>query len=118
MSGCGDMHGTPVSEAEVAAGLGFTNVHELRRWQTDLGHRVSELEAKVREVQGDADRFKWEGQRMQLVLEECTPVLRGLKHEEWRYLDAVPKLLLAISVVCGKGVDWNNELDDWLKRIK
>lgn len=113
MSRSGDMEGVPVSEEAVAADLGFASVHDMRRWNTELGVKVSELEAKLREVQGDADRFKWHGQRMQKVLEMASEYLRC-------YGNCVPpcskeKLMLAIAVVCGKGVDWNHELDDWLK---
>lgn len=106
-----DIEGTPVSEEEVAKGLGFANVYELRRWQTDTGHKLMEAEAKLREVEGDRNRFQWHGKRQQNLLERIDGMLADL--QQGKQPTELEKFRLAIAVVAGKGVDWNNTLQDW-----
>lgn len=104
----GDLQGTPVSEEHVALALGFKDVYEMRRWNTEQGQKVSKLEDKLREVKGDAQRFQWNIKRMMCVLEKVENHLLGnteLTKEQ---------LILAVGVVTGKAVDWGNTLD-WLK---
>jgi hypothetical protein len=104
-----DLTGTPVSEEHVASELGFSSVHELRRWQTEQGTKVVELEYELTVARGDADRFKWVGERMLAVLTRLEALLKhGQVDEETRR-----KALLAIAVVSGRGVDWNHEVTDW-----
>lgn len=105
----GDMIGTPVSEEEVALGLGFNNVHEMRRWDTEQGHKIFELENKLRTTESDAKNFQWHGKRMMLVLEKVKEHLMG----EGDLSEA--DLILAIGVVTGKEVDWGHKLD-WLRQ--
>ena len=56
-----DLKGTPVSEEACAIGLGFANVFEMRRWQTDLGHRCQELEYELKKANGQIDGLMWHG---------------------------------------------------------
>ena len=113
----GDLQGTPVSEAEVAADLGFASVHELRRWQTDLGFKVKELEHQLHLTEGDRDRFQWHGRRMDVIFTRCEELINKIKAGETPEPALLDKLLLAISVVCGRGaVDWDNVLEDWLPK--
>lgn len=107
-----DIEGTPVSEEEVAKGLGFANVFELRRWQTDAGHKLMDAEAKLREVEGDRDRFLWHGKRQMKLLERIDGMLAEL--QQGKQPTELDKFRLAIAVVTGKGVDWDNILKDWL----
>lgn len=116
-----DMEGTPVSEEEVAKGLGFNSVEELRRWDTELGRKNAELEYALSLAKQEAERFRWHGRRMQTVLEKVAPVLEGLEMGDEEY---TKKLLLAINVVSGKKVsqlaetvDWEHILKDWLEPI-
>lgn len=105
----GDMIGTPVSEEEVALGLGFKDVNEMHRWDTEQGQKIFELENKLRTTESDARNFQWHGKRMMLVLNKVKEHLMGegnLSKEE---------LILAIGVVTGKEVDWDHKLD-WLKQ--
>lgn len=104
----GDMVGKPVSEEEVALALGFKDVNEMRRWDTEQGQKVFELENKLRTSESDARNFQWHGRRMMLVLEKVKEHLMG----EGNLSEA--ELVLAIGVVTGKEVDWDNKLD-WLK---
>jgi hypothetical protein len=106
-----DIEGTPVSEEEVAKGLGFANVFELRRWQTEAGHKLAEAEAKLRGVEGDRDNFRWHGIRQQLLLERIDGMLADL--QQGKQPVELNKFRLAIAVVAGKGVDWDNVLKDW-----
>lgn len=99
-----DIKGTPVSEEEVAADLGFKDVHDLRRWRTEQGRKVWELEALLREATRDRDEFRWHVRRMRTVLEKIEPTLTD------------PLLRLAVGVVLGGAVDWKNELKDWLEK--
>ena len=114
MSRAGNLEGKVVSEEEVATDLGFVNVTELRRWQTDLGTKVMELEHQLSQVQGDADRFKWHGRRMVVVFEKLDEALWGLQQGIPIPADTLAKLRLAMAVVCGQGVDWDHVLKDWL----
>jgi hypothetical protein len=112
-------HDMVVSESEVASDLGFKDVHDLRRWQTDLGHQVLELKHKLSIVYGDANGFRWHGRRMVVVLERVLTFLEVL--DRCGSIAVVPaelhKLMLAVRVMCGKGVDWGNTLDDWFKDV-
>jgi hypothetical protein len=133
MTASHDMEGTPVSEEEVAKGLGFANVTEFRRWQTDLGHEVLELKHALRQMKDESEGFRWHGLRQRQILEECRKFLQGfevtgnillpeiIQHPQ-SLRKLIPKLILAINVVTGTGepgqnVDWNHELDDWLKPL-
>jgi len=115
------MEGVPVSEEEVAKGLGFNSVEELRRWDTELGRKNGELEYALSQAKQEAERFRWHGRRMQAVLEQVAPVLEGLEMGDE---ELTKKLLLAINVVSGKQVsklaetvDWKHVLKDWLEPI-
>jgi hypothetical protein len=101
-----DMIGRPVSEEEAAAGLGFANVSEMRRWKTEMGQKVAHLEKSLRQAASDRDNFRWHVRRMQVVLERALESLQqdGPPH---------PDLALAIRVVLGRDVDWNHRLKDW-----
>jgi len=115
------MEGVVVSEEEVAKHLGFNSVEELRRWDTELGKKASELEYALSCAKQEAERFRWHGRRMQAILEQVAPVLEGLEMGDEEH---TKKLLLAINVVCGKKVsqladtvDWGHILKDWLEPI-
>lgn len=125
-----DYLGKPVTEAEAATGLGFANVDGMRRWQTALGTENANLKYALSQAESDADRFRSAGMRGTAILERCKSFLteikiaidagdtRQLKEAVGWYDDEEPlhlkKLLLAIGVVCGSGVDWDHELRDWL----
>jgi hypothetical protein len=96
-----DYEGRPISEEEAAVSLGFANVPAFRRWQTEQGQRVWELETKLREAERDRDCFLWHGKRMRTVLGKIEPTLTN------------PLFRLAVGVVCGRAVDWKNELKDF-----
>ncbi len=98
-----DMIGTEVTEAEVAADLGFADVFEMRRWETAMGQKVADLEEKLRTAESDRDNFRWHGRRMQVVLERIA--------ESVLFDD--PDLRLAIGVVLNKEVDWKYRLKGW-----
>lgn len=115
------MVGRPVTEEEVAKHLGFNSVEELRRWDTETGRKNAELEYALSQAKQEAERFRWHGRRMQVILEQVAPVLEGLEIGDEEY---TKKLLLAINVVCGKQVsklaetvDWKHILKDWLEPI-
>ncbi len=101
-----DIIGTEVTEAEVAIDLGFADVHEMRRWETEMGQKVADLEEKLRTTESDRDNFRWHGKRMQVVLERIEEFV-----DESGSLD--PDLSLAIGVVLGKVVDWEHRLKGW-----
>ncbi len=98
-----DMIGTPVTEAEVATDLGFADVFEMRRWQTECGQKVADLEQKLRTAESDRDNFRWHSRRMQVVLERLAE----------SDLVTDPDLKLAIGMVLNKEVDWNHKLKGW-----
>lgn len=104
-----NIQGTLVPEEEVAKHLGFTDVFELRRWQTELGHKFIELEYKLYQSKNNAENFKWYGLRQEKILDKIYDFLNKLEPTV-----EIEKLKLAILVVCGKGVDWDNILKDWL----
>lgn len=107
-----DLTGTPVDEAEVAGDLGFADVHEFRRWQTELGGKVADLEHKLRSAINERDNYRWHGRRMQVVLEKIRESL--ITPGRPLHSDPLPSdLVLAIGVVLGKEVDWENRLKDW-----
>lgn len=108
-----DLVGKPVSEEEVAKHLGFSNVDELRRWDTEMGQKVGNLERKLYERNNDAENFKWTGLRMMKVLELVEPLLQGLKGMGLPPEEELNKVLKAVRVVLGKEVDWGNTLE-WL----
>jgi len=111
-----DLNGQVVSEEEVALDLGFTDVYEFRRWQTDQGYEIMNLQERLLTARSDANHFRWHGQRMLAVLERAGVVLERVGRMGMVGVDPpqLQKLLLAIKVVCGHGVDWDNVLDDWL----
>lgn len=99
------MRGKPVSEVEAAVGLGFADVFEMRRWETEAGQKVANLEVELRAAIGDRDSFRWHLRRMMVVLERVAA------------LPSIPEdITLAISVVLGKGVDWEHRLDGWFEK--
>jgi hypothetical protein len=99
-----DFEGTPVSEEEAAASLGFSSVPEFRRWRTEQGQRVWELEVKLREAELDRDEFRWHVRRMTAVLGRVEPTLTD------------PLLRLVVGVVLGRDVDWKHQLKDWWEK--
>lgn len=105
-----NIQGEIVPEEEVATDLGFKDAYELRRWQTDCGNKVIELEHALRQAKDEAKGFRWVGMRQQKVLEKCDYFLASL---EACGDDSLGKLRLAIAVVTGKGVDWDHVLKDW-----
>lgn len=127
-----DYQGKVVSEEEAAKGLGFANVDEFRRWQTDLGRENAELKYALSQAKDEARRFRSSGMRCTAILERCKSFLTGIKNaievSDSRQLkesvgwygdndkepDHINKLILAIGVVCGGAVDWKHELRDWL----
>ena len=104
-----DIQGKIVSEEEAAKGLGFVDVFEFRRWQTDIGHELAELKHKLYRTENDRDNFQWHLKRHQIVFDKTDEYLSQLEQNE-----EVKKLRLAISVVSGRGVDWDHILKDWL----
>ena len=101
-----DIQGRIVSEEEVAGQLGFANVFEFRRWQTDIGNKLSEAERALYNSKQDAETFRWHGRRMQAVLEMIDDHLQNGTAVENK-----DRILLAIGVVCGSAVDWDHVLD-------
>jgi hypothetical protein len=99
-----DFDGTPVSEEEVAVGLGFKDVAEYRRWRTEQGQRAWQLEMKLREAERDRDCYLWHVKRMRTVLWRIEPTLTD------------PLLRLAVGVVLGRAVDWKHELKGWWEK--
>jgi hypothetical protein len=141
MSKAGKMHGEIVSEEEVAKGLGFANVDEFRRWQTELGHKKGELEFALSEAKRESRRFRWAGMRMEFMLGKAEAYLQtelnAAKHHVAKLensgvmaegamnensemaavkdtIEILEKLLLGIRVVCNRDVDWKHVLEDWL----
>lgn len=107
--------GKVFSEEEVAVDLGFKDVFEFRRWQTKEGEKVWDLEVKLKTAESDRDQFWWTGRRMELVLEKVKVYLEDYDHGPTTEEQKERKLLLlAIEVVCGRGVDWNHDLRGWL----
>jgi hypothetical protein len=100
-----DLVGKEVTEAEVAAGLGFGSVFDLRRWETEQGQALARAEEELRRAKNDADSFKWHGERMQRVLEKLKEHLPDTPENA--------EMRLAIGVVLGKDVDWGKKLT-WL----
>lgn len=109
-----DLVGRAVSPEEVAAALGFGTVQDLRRWETELGQRAATLEVSLHAAKHDAENFKWHIERMLIVLNKTEEALLKLQQGN---LDPkeVNKLLLAVRVVAGRGVDWEHTLKDWLE---
>ena len=108
------IEGTPATEEEVANGLGFATVEEFRRWDTETGRKAAEADFAKEEAKQEADRFRWAGRRMEVVLiktEEFLTEIRKLVQGDAEKLD---RLLLGIRVVRGTAVDWDSELNDWL----
>jgi len=112
-----DLEGTVVSLEEAAKDLGFKDVFELRRWQTEAGQKISELERQLSEAKRDAASFRWHLRRHGVVLEHA----RSFIEQQPGYFDPAmkQKLLFGIDVVVGgKGVvDWKHVLKDWLEPI-
>ncbi len=97
------IQGEIVSESEVAADLGFADVFEMRRWQTEMGHKVADLEHELRQAINERDRFRWNLRRTIVVLEKIIEADPPLSDD----------LKLGMSVVIGRGVDWDHRLKDW-----
>lgn len=57
--------------------FGFKDVNEMRRWDTEQGQKVFELENKLRTSESDARNFQWHVRRMMLVLEKVKEHLMG-----------------------------------------
>jgi hypothetical protein len=110
-----DINGTPVTEEEAAHGLGFKDVFELRRWQTDQGNTLWEAQVKLKEVEQDRDRFLWHLKRHGSALKRIGHMLdRPLTKAD------IALIKLAIGVATnhdvGQGmVDWKHELGDFLE---
>ncbi len=100
-----DLIGRPVTEEEVAVNLGFANVHEMRRWKTEMGQKVANLERDLRITTDERNRFLQHGLKMQIVLQRVA--------ESGVITD--PDTRLAAGVVLGKAVDWEHRLKDWFK---
>ncbi len=98
-----ELIGRPVSEDEVATDLGFADVIEMRRWETEMGQKLADLERKIRDIENERDRFLWHGTRMQVVLEK---IAESIEVND-------PDIRLAIGVVLGKEVDWKHRLKGW-----
>ena len=109
-----DYKGVPVSEAEVAADLGFANVYELRRWSTDLGMKVKELEHELSLEKCHSRNVRWQGERMMKIFCKAEEALLDLQKGALEPA-RIDHLLLAIRVVCNRAVDWNHDLKDWLE---
>jgi len=105
-----DLNGEIVSEQEVATDLGFADIDEFRRWQTEMISKVVELERKLKQAEDEWVRFQAVGKKMQRVLERARAFL------ECDLDKLVPRddLLLAIRIVNGKAVDWEHRLT-WLE---
>lgn len=108
------MHGVLVSEEEVAKGLGFANVDEFKRWHTDIGREAEELKHSLRAAKSDAEHMRYGLKRTIIVLDKCKAFITETYNNE---LDSfqrkdTDKLLLAIDVVKGQGVDWDYILKD------
>lgn len=106
-----------VPESEVASDLGFKNIYDYRCWQTIQGFKISELEHELIIAKDNADQFKWVGKRMQIVLEKLKHYLLNTP-QTYDTEPSIFKLLLAIDVVCGTGVDWNNLIKPWFDNVK
>ena len=109
-----DLEGRVVNEEEVASGLGFKDVFELRRWQTDVGHKVEELEYALRKSKNEGERFRYAGRRMGIVLKKIDGFLDEIKASlSENKCQELETLQLAIGVVFGGKVDWDHKLKDW-----
>lgn len=113
-------NGVAISEEQAAGELGFASVQDLRRWQTELGHKCAELEYALKKTKNDVCGFQWHLRRMTAILERCGEVLDRIGRCGPASVDppVILKLILATRVVCGRGVDWDHLLDDWLGDIK
>ena len=108
MSRAGQIQGVVVSESEVATDLGFSNVSEMRRWETETGQKLADTQEKLRSAISERDQFLWHGKRMRAVLERIRVSLAVGSPLH-------PDIELAIGVVLGKDVDWNHKLDGWFE---
>ncbi len=108
------IEGTPASEEEVAKGLGFGSVEEFRRWDTDTGRKAAEAEFAKTEAKREAERFRWAGRRMEVILIKTEEFLTEIRQLVQGDADKLDKLLLGIRVVRGTAADWDNTLNDWL----
>lgn len=108
-----NIRGEVVSEAEAATGLGFKDVTEFRRWDTEMGHKVGELEYALKQARDERDRFQSTGRKMMAMLEKVDAVLEGIINGTPPEDFDLKRMRLAIQVVCGHAVDWNHILDDF-----
>lgn len=107
MSGQRSIEGEVVSEESVASDLGFADVREFRRWQTEMGGKVAELEYKLQCAIGERDNFRAHGLRLQFAMKKVYAALQ----EPGREME--PELLRAVGVLAGKKVDWGDTLKGW-----
>lgn len=112
------IQGTPVSEEETAKGLGFANVDEFRRWQTDTGRELAETKFAMKQAKDEAQGFWWHLRRSQVVLDKAKELLLASK-DKIEDKELAEKVLFAIDVIAGnrQAVDWDHKLDDWLEPI-
>lgn len=101
-----DLTGKLVSESEVANNLGFKDVTEFRRYQTEQGTKISELEFALKSAKRERDSFQWYLKRMMYLLNKCKEHIKD------------NTLLFAINVEEGREVDWNNELKSFWENFE
>lgn len=111
-----DIRGVEVSEAEVATGLGFADIYEFRRWQTEMGRKVSELEHALFVATNNRDNFRATGLNMVKVLTAIAATIdAGEPFGTGNRLAIISDdLRLAIDVVMGKQPDWGGKIRKWL----
>ncbi len=107
------IEGTPVSEEEAAKGLGFGNVEEFRRWQTETGRELAETKFALKKAKDEAQGFWWHLRRSQVVLAKAKELLQNKIEDK----ELAEKVLFAIDVIESKAVDWDKKLDDWLEPV-
>lgn len=106
-----DIKGKIVEEADVCKDLGFLSIAEFRRWQTNIGYENEKLKYALNQEKDQSSRFQYHGLKMQKVLDKMKEFLKS--HES----DEAKKILLAIEVVSGRGVDWENSLKGWFEDV-
>lgn len=113
-----DLGGRLITEEELAKHLGFSNVDELRRWDTEMGKKVSTLEQQLYQANRDKDNFLWQGQRMQKVLEKLVePLLDQVNQSYLPPKDEIAQTLKALKVVCNKEADCGGEIRKLLEKL-
>lgn len=120
-----DIHSKPVPEAEVAADLGFKTIYEMRRWSTDLGMQVAELEYALSQAKQESTRFRNLAMSEGGLLDRIEPILALVLNNEAATVDStalmaaenIRKLLLALRVVRQREIDWGGKTDEWLREL-